>query len=110
MNGFYLKLTIEQATSIMEDGIPALFDEVEAGRPQERFNEYFHKHGEQVPGVRYYTYYIEDSVTGDKYFKINNVQFKGIPYDVISFIDTAYPTITKYDHEYVKQFLPEEGI
>ena len=90
-NGFYLKLTDIQASGMISQGINQMF----GGNPR-RFKKY--------------TYYIEDISTGDKYWRVENLQYFGIEYNVIKWLDNNYPSLPRYTFDFVKQFLPEEGV
>ena len=82
---FYLKLTEEQAKHMIEQGISDLF-----GDKPRRFVDY--------------TYSVEDTESGDKYWCISNY----FGYRAEDYVNEKYPELEKYDHEYVKLFLPTE--
>jgi hypothetical protein len=87
-NGFYLKLTKEESNKMVIDGFLDLF----GGKETKRFEDY--------------TYAIEDESNGDLYWKIENLQYDGILYDCIGWVNKNYPDLKQYSHDFVKQFIP----
>ena len=105
--GFYVKVPsnkIDLVKNVISGRVDSLFSKL---TDQEKIDknttfdyDFFHE----------YTFYVEDSATGDRYYKIEDVQYKGIQYNFAQWFIDKYPTYPRYDYEYVKQFLPEEGI
>ena len=90
-NGFYLKLTNEQASSMIVDGIDKMF-----GGTVSKFVEY--------------TFSVEDEASGDKYWYVENLEYNGVLYDVIGWLDSEYPELIRYTHEYVSQLINDDMI
>ena len=88
---FYLKLTPTEAQQMTSLG----------------FNQLF---GQNTTAFSDYTESKEDSSTGDLYWEVQNIQKKGIVYDVVGWINDNYPQITKYNRNFVYQFLPNPNI
>ena len=84
---FYLKLTLEQANALMEEGLEDLF-------------------GEDTSAFDQYSSPLQDSQTGDLYWKVKNLQKKGVMYTVEQWVTQAYPQLTHYTWEDVEEFLP----
>ena len=61
-----------------------------------------------------YTSYIEDTATGDRYYNIHDLAYgvggERTEYNFAQWFIDTYPSYPRYDYDYVKQFLPEEGI
>lgn len=85
---FYLELTDQQAESIMETGLQVLF-------------------GDTTTAFDTYTTYTHDAVGDKKYWKVKNIQKKGIQYDCIAYVNDNLPTLTQYSQAFVDQFLVE---
>jgi hypothetical protein len=61
--------------------------------------------GNNPPSIfQKYTRFIEDSNTGNKYWKIKTVKYNGIIYDVEQFVRDNY-SLTEYSNDYVFQFV-----
>lgn len=84
---FYLKLTEEEANSIIINGINQLF----GGTPS-KFDQY--------------TYFIEDTGTGEKYWRVED--YDGYP--IKDWIKATCPELTRYTHDFVSQFLPKHEV
>lgn len=85
MDCFYLKLDDNQANSMMSVGLPVLFQG-------------------QTTAFTIYTDCVIDKGTGEKYWKVKNIQKKGITYDVINYVRANYPGLTEYTANFVDQF------
>jgi hypothetical protein len=85
---FYLKLTDQQAQSMISLGLSELF-------------------GSTTTAFDKYTKYILDNATSEKYWKAKNLRKKGVLYDVIGWIDENYPSLTRYDWAHVSQFIEQ---
>ena len=90
-NGFYLKLTNVQANSMITAGIAKLF-------------------GGEVSKFVKYTYYLEDEATGEKYWYVENLEYDGVLYDIIGWLDAEHPDLIRYTHEYVSNLINENMI
>ena len=88
-NGFYVKMTSQQAEQIITQGISELF----GGTPNKFLN---------------YTYSIEDSQTGDLYWKVEDKIYDSKVYKIEEWLTNKYPSITKYTHEFVSQLTNED--
>lgn len=85
MDCFYLKLDDNQANSMMAVGLPVLFQG-------------------QISAFTVYTDCVIDKGSGEKFWKVKNIQKKGITYDVISYVRSNYPGLTEYTADFVNQF------
>ena len=97
-NGFYIKITSTQYNSFVKPRI----DQIKTNYPN------WFLTGKEV--FKEYTYFILDESTGDKYYKIENIQYENVKINIINYINDNYPSLTQYNSEYVKQFLPEVSI
>lgn len=79
---FYLKLTDEQAASMISEGLAELF----GGTPTKFEN---------------YTFSVTDPATGDKYWLVRDLKYDGVAYNVEDYVIDNYPTLTRYTSEYV---------
>lgn len=97
-DGFFIKINNTQYNDFVEPRI----NQIRNNRPnwflpgKEKFKEY--------------TFHITDQSTGDRYYKIENIQYEGIHVNIIDYINNNYPSLTQYDYDHVKQFIPQNTI
>jgi len=101
--GFYIKAKPNQINlieNIINSKVNQYFAKLTPEEKAERKTAYDHGYFHE------YTYYIEDPATGDRYYRIENLQYDGIVYEFESIVFKNNPNLEKYDHEFVSQFIP----
>lgn len=93
---FYIKITQAQAEQMEQLGLAEMFPGI-------------------LKRARRYRSFILDEATGDRYYRIKNVQYKNdsgvsVKYNVVNWINNNYPQLTKYSWDYVYQFLPPQTV
>lgn len=88
---FYIKITDQEALTIIKPKIDDLFN------------------GNFKPFVKYRSY-IEDTGTGDRYYKIKNVQYNNKIYNITNWVKNNYPGLTRYTFDDISQFVPNQFI
>ena len=94
VNSIFIKKSTEEKVAIKK--LDSLLNIKSTVRNYDKFNTY--------------TYYIEDIKTGDRYYRIEDLQIKGIKYNFKQFLIDTQSKFQRYHNDSIKQFLPSEGI